>query len=99
GRMFRGGRPQKGRYRHVYQIDAEVIGPASAGSDSPARDAELLEMLATLLDRLGIAGWTLELNSVGCANDRAKFNEALRKALDPVKDKMCVDCQRRAVTN
>jgi histidyl-tRNA synthetase len=99
GPMFRRERPQKGRYRQFYQIDAEVIGPASAGSDSPARDAELLEMLATLLDRLGIAGWTLELNSVGCANDRAKFNEALRKALDPVKDKMCVDCQRRAVTN
>jgi histidyl-tRNA synthetase len=56
-------------------------------------------MLATLLDRLGIKGWTVELNSVGCANDRAAFNEALRKALEPVKDKMCADCQRRAVTN
>jgi histidyl-tRNA synthetase len=99
GPMFRRERPQKGRYRQFYQIDAEVIGPASAGSDSPARDAELLEMLATLLDRLGIANWNLELNSVGCSNDRAAFNEALRQALDPVKDKMCVDCQRRAVTN
>src|SRR5262249_47554595 len=82
-----------------YQIGAEVIGPSSAGSESPARDAELLEMLATLLDRLGITGWNLQLNSVGCQSDRAKFNEALRKALDPVKDKMCADCQRRAVTN
>jgi histidyl-tRNA synthetase len=99
GPMFRRERPQKGRYRQFYQIDAEVIGPASAGSDSPARDAEILEMLATLLDRLGITDWNLELNSVGCPNDRAKFNDALRKALDPVKDKMCVDCQRRAVTN
>jgi histidyl-tRNA synthetase len=99
GPMFRRERPQKGRYRQFYQIDAEVIGPASAGSESPARDAEVLEMLATLLDRLGIAGWNLELNSVGCPNDRAAFNEALRKALDPVKDKMCADCQRRAVTN
>jgi histidyl-tRNA synthetase len=99
GPQFRRERPQKGRYRQFYQIGAEVIGPRSAGSESPARDAEVLEMLATLLDRLGIRGWTLELNSVGCANDRAKFNEALHKALDPVKDKMCVDCQRRAVTN
>ncbi len=56
--MFRRERPQKGRYRQFYQIDAEVIGPASAGSESPARDAEILEMLATLLDRLGIKGWT-----------------------------------------
>ncbi|MFZ1168343.1 MAG: histidine--tRNA ligase [Candidatus Sulfotelmatobacter sp.] len=99
GPMFRRERPQKGRYRQFYQIDAEIIGPASAGSDSPARDAELLEMLATLLDRLGINGWNLELNSVGCPNDRAAFNEALRKALAPVVAKMCADCQRRAVTN
>jgi histidyl-tRNA synthetase len=99
GPMFRRERPQKGRYRQFYQIDAEIIGPASAGSESPARDAELLEMLATLLDRLGIAGWNLELNSVGCSNDRGAFNEALRKALEPVVGKMCTDCQRRAVTN
>jgi histidyl-tRNA synthetase len=99
GPQFRRERPQKGRYRQFYQIGAEVIGPPSAGSESPARDAEVLEMLATLLDRLGISGWNLELNSVGCPNDRAAFNEALRQALDPVKAKMCADCQRRAVTN
>ncbi|MGA7375832.1 MAG: histidine--tRNA ligase [Candidatus Sulfotelmatobacter sp.] len=99
GPMFRRERPQKGRYRQFYQIDAEIIGPASSGSESPARDAEVLEMLATLLDRLGIKGWTLELNSVGCPNDRAAFNEALRKALKPVVGNMCADCQRRAVTN
>src|ERR1700733_12490211 len=99
GPQFRRERPQKGRYRQFYQIGAEVIGPASAGSESPARDAEVLEMLATLLDRIGITGWNLELNSVGCRNDRAAFNQALRKALEPVLDRMCADCQRRAVTN
>jgi len=99
GPMFRRERPQRGRYRQFYQIDAEVIGPASAGSDSPARDAEVLEMLATLLDRLGITGWNLELNSIGNPADRAAFNDALRKALEPVAAKMCADCQRRAVTN
>jgi histidyl-tRNA synthetase len=99
GPQFRRERPQKGRYRQFYQIGAEVIGPATAGSESPARDAEVLELLATLLDRLGIKDWNLELNSVGCPNDRAKYNEALRQALEPVKDKMCADCQRRAVTN
>ncbi len=99
GPQFRRERPQKGRYRQFYQIGAEVIGPASAGSESPGRDAEILELLATLLDRLGIKDWTLELNSIGCANDRAAYNEALRKALEPVAAQMCVDCQRRAVTN
>src|SRR5216684_2326413 len=99
GPQFRRERPQKGRYRQFYQIGAEVIGPASAGSESPARDAEILELLATLLDRLGIKDWTLELNSVGSAHSRRIFNEELRKALEPVAPKMCVDCQRRAVTN
>jgi histidyl-tRNA synthetase len=99
GPQFRRERPQKGRYRQFYQIGAEVIGPASAGSQSPARDAEILELLATLLDRVGITNWTLELNSVGSPADRTKFNEALSQALAPVVDKMCADCQRRAVTN
>ena len=99
GPMFRRERPQKARYRQFFQIDAEVIGPPSSGSESPARDAEVIEMVATILDRLGISGWTLQLNSVGCPNDRAQFNEALRKALEPVVGKMCVDCQRRALTN
>jgi histidyl-tRNA synthetase len=99
GPQFRRERPQKGRYRQFYQIGAEVVGPSSAGSESPARDAEVLEMLATLLDRLDISNWNLQLNSVGCPNDRTAFNEALRKALEPVQDKMCADCQRRAGTN
>src|SRR5713226_9626102 len=99
GPQFRRERPQKGRYRQFYQIGAEVIGPAAAGSQSPARDAEILELLATLLDRVGIVNWTLELNSIGCSADRARFNEALRQALAPVIGKMCADCQRRAVTN
>src|SRR5579864_3431899 len=99
GPQFRRERPQKGRYRQFYQIGAEVIGPTSAGSESPAVDAEVLEMLAMLLERLGIQGWTLQLNSVGCASDRPKYLEVLRAALKDVVDKMCVDCQRRAVTN
>ena len=99
GPQFRRERPQKGRYRQFSQIGAEVLGPPSAGSESPVRDAEVLEMLATLLDELGITGWTLELNSVGSAADRARYNDTLRAALVPVVGKMCADCQRRAVTN
>ena len=71
GPQFRRERPQKGRYRQFWQIGAEVIGPPFAGSESPLRDAEVLEMLATLLDELHIEGWTLELNSVGSSADRA----------------------------
>jgi histidyl-tRNA synthetase len=99
GPQFRRERPQKGRYRQFYQIGAEVIGPAHAGSESPAVDAEVLEMLAALLNRLGIQGWTLELNSLGCANDRPRYLAVLRAALKEVAPRMCEDCQRRAVAN
>jgi histidyl-tRNA synthetase len=99
GPQFRRERPQKGRYRQFWQIGAEAIGPPSAGSESPLRDAEVLEMLASLLDELGITGWTLELNSVGSAADRARYNEALRAVLVSIAPRMCEDCRRRAVTN
>jgi histidyl-tRNA synthetase len=99
GPQFRRERPQKGRYRQFWQIGAEVIGPASAGSESPLRDAEVLEMLATFLDELGMEGWRLEINSVGSASDRPRYVAALREALAPVKHLMCEDNQRRAETN
>src|ERR1041384_3474742 len=99
GPQFRRERPQKGRYRQFYQIGAEMIGPPTSGSESPARDAEVLELLATLLDRLGIKNWTLQLNSIGCANDRVRYNEALRQALEPVKDRMCADWGGRGLAH
>src|ERR1700753_3568104 len=99
GPQFRRERPQRGRYRQFWQIGAEVIGPTSSGAESPVRDAEVLEMLATLLDELGVRGWRLELNSVGSAEDRARYNAVLREALAGVKDRLCPDNQRRAETN
>ena len=99
GPQFRRERPQRGRYRQFWQIGAEVIGPPSSGAESPVRDAEVLEMLASLLDELGVRGWRLELNSVGSAEDRALYNKALREALAPVKDRLSPDNQRRAETN
>jgi histidyl-tRNA synthetase len=99
GPQFRRERPQRGRYRQFWQIGVEVLGPVSSGSESPVRDAEVLEMLATLLDELGVRGWELQLNSVGSAEDRKRYNAALREALEPVKAQMCEDNQRRAETN
>src|SRR4051812_41818294 len=99
GPQFRRERPQKGRYRQFWRIGAEALGPPSAGSESPARDAEVIIMLADLLNRLRISGYELQLNSIGSADDRKRYNAALRQALAKVKDKMCADCQRRAETN
>jgi len=99
GPQFRRERPQKGRYRQFFQIGAEVIGPSSSGSESPVRDAEILEMLATFLDELGVKDWKLMINSVGSSTDRPRYLAALRDALEPIKDKMSPDNQRRAETN
>jgi histidyl-tRNA synthetase len=99
GPQFRRERPQRGRYRQFWQIGVEVLGPVTSGSESPLRDAEVLEMLATLLDELGIKGWRLELNSVGSATDRPRYVAALREALAPIKHQLCEDNQRRAETN
>ncbi len=94
GPMFRRERPQKGRYRQFFQIGAEAIG-----TESPFIDAEVIEMVTAALQELGIADFQLLINSVGCKHCRAKFNEALREKLKDLAPKMCVDCQRRAITN
>src|ERR1700723_1473880 len=99
GPQFRRERPQRGRYREFWQIGAEVLGPAWSGSDSPLRDAEVLEMLSAFLNELGIKGWKLEVNSVGSSTDRPRYVAALREALLPVKERMSADNQRRAETN
>src|SRR5437588_8409662 len=59
GPMFRRERPQKGRYRQFYQIGAEAIG-----SEAPAVDAEVIEMVVEVLKRAGLSGFTLYVNSV-----------------------------------
>ncbi|MBV8550925.1 MAG: histidine--tRNA ligase [Acidobacteriaceae bacterium] len=94
GPMFRRERPQKGRYRQFYQIGAEAIG-----SDSPAVDAEVIELVVALLHEVGIHDFQLLINSVGSKESRAKYNEALRAQLKDVAPRMCVDCRRRAETN
>jgi histidyl-tRNA synthetase len=95
GPMFRRERPQKGRYRQFYQIGAEVLGP----SDHPAIDAELIEMLAVLLERCRIERWTLFINSIGCKECRPPYVERLREELRKVKAKLGPDSQHRIETN
>jgi len=95
GPMFRRERPQKGRYRQFYQIGAEVLG----GSDAPAIDAEVIEMVMTFFDRLELQGVQLDLNSIGCRDCRPKYVELLRAELVKVKDKLGPDSQRRIETN
>jgi histidyl-tRNA synthetase len=95
GPMFRRERPQKGRYRQFYQIGAEVLGT----SDAPGIDAEVIEMLMTLFERLKLKGAILNINSIGDKNCRPAYVEKLRAELMKVREQLGADSQRRIETN
>jgi histidyl-tRNA synthetase len=77
GPMWRYDRPQKGRHREHWQLSVEAIG-----SDDPAVDAEVIQLYDELLHRLGVSGYTLELNSIGDPNCRPAYVERLSAWLD-----------------
>ena len=94
GPMFRRERPQKGRSRQFHQLGVEVLG-----SDHPAIEAEVIEMLQLFLNRVGIANTELLLNSIGCSHCRPNYLKILKTELTNTQANLCVDCQRRALTN
>ena len=69
GPMFRRERPQKGRFRQFHQLGAEVLG-----SDHPAIEAEVIELLQLFLDRIGVGETELLVNSIGCSRCRPGFS-------------------------
>jgi histidyl-tRNA synthetase len=77
GPMWRYDRPQKGRYREHWQLSVEAIG-----TDDPAVDAEVIQLYAELLRRLGVTAYTFELNSIGDRNCRPAYVERLAAWLD-----------------
>jgi histidyl-tRNA synthetase len=97
GPMFRRERPQKGRYRQFYQIGAEVLG----ASDAPGIDAQVIEMLMSLFERLKLKGAILNINSIGhnAPNCRPAYVETLRTELQNVRDQLGEDSKRRIETN
>lgn len=94
GPMFRRERPQKGRYRQFYQINAEVFG-----IDSPLIDAQLIFMLVTFFSRLSVTGVEAHINSLGCHKCRRNFKDALSVFLSAASEKLCADCKRRSLRN
>ena len=94
GPMFRRERPQKGRFRQFYQINAEILG-----DPGPRSDADLIVMGTILLSEVGLSGLTLHLNSLGCSQCRPSFREGLQEYLAQKTDALCTDCQKRAKTN
>ncbi len=94
GPMFRRERPQKGRYRQFYQINAEVFGIAS-----PHIDAQVIFMLTTLFSRLSVTDISARINSLGCPQCRPQFKQALSDLLSAKTESLCSDCQRRSSRN
>lgn len=94
GPLFRYERPQKGRYRQFHQIDAEVLGSAE-----PQADVELLAFADLLLKELGVAGVTLQLNTLGDAATREAWRAALVSHFSKHRDVLSEESLRRLETN
>ncbi len=90
GPMFRGERPQRGRLRQFHQLGVEIFG-----SDSPIVDVETILVMVKFLDDVGLKGYSLRINSVGCREDKERLSDYLREALAPRRAELCQDCQRR----
>ncbi len=94
GPMFRAERPQRGRYRQFWQVGGEVFGDAG-----PGVDAEMIGMLAAILETLGVRDLRVLVNSLGGPGTRARYREALVKHLEPMKAQLSPDSQRRLLSN
>ena len=94
GPMFRHERPQKGRYRQFHQIGVEAFGMAD-----PDLDAELLLLCNRLWRALGLRGLTLELNSLGTAEARARYRAELVSYLQSRQDELDEDSRQRLHKN
>ena len=94
GPMFRGERPAKGRYRQFYQVGAECFG-----DPGPGCDAEMIDALVGFLGDIGIKQPDVYVNSIGSAETRQKYKDALVEHLTPIKDSLSADSQRRLGTN
>lgn len=94
GPMFRHERPQKGRYRQFHQLGIEVFG-----LEGPDIDAELILMTQAFWDALGIDGLTLEINSLGTAETRARYREQLVDYFTPHRALLDEDSRVRLEKN
>ena len=83
GPMFRAEKPQKGRQRQFHQFGAEIIG-----ADDPAADVDIIALMMSIYDRVGITNTTLKINSVGDPKSRKAYKEALQDYFRPNLDEM-----------
>jgi len=94
GASFRYERPQAGRYRQHHQFGFEAIGEAD-----PLLDAETIEMAQRFLSSLGLHGFTIHLNSIGCKTCRPRYIAALKQYYSRFERHLCEDCRNRLQRN
>ena len=92
--FFRAERPQAGRYRQFWQLGVEALG-----SEDPALDAETIVLLATFLERIGVAGLRLRLSSLGSPASRAAYREDLARYLRANADRLAPVVRERIELN
>lgn len=85
---------QAGRLREFHQFGVELFG-----ASSPVADAEVIGLAKSVFDRLGVKNLSLEINSIGCPDCRAKYYEALKAYFSDYKDELCETCQGRLERN
>ena len=93
GPMFRYERPQKGRLRQFHQLGIEFFGVAE-----PEADAEVITVANRVMEQLSVDIAT-KVNSIGCRVCRTAYAEYIRSELDPARDALCRDCNRRLDEN
>lgn len=94
GPMFRYEQPQAGRFRQFHQFGVEAFG-----ATDPSIDAEVIALGLTIYEELGLKGVRVEINSVGNADSRGAYREALLGFLEPKRHLLCRDCQSRMDRN
>jgi histidyl-tRNA synthetase len=92
--FFRSEAPQRGRYRQFWQVGAEAIG-----SDGPETDAELIVLLAELLELLGVRETRLRLSSLGTPETRAEYREELAAFLRQHREQVSPEVVARIELN
>ena len=91
---YRYEKPQAGRLREFHQFGIEEYG-----TQAPAADAEIICLAQSVLDRLGLSQVHLEINSIGCPECRARYNQALKEYFTQYKDRLCPTCLTRLEKN
>lgn len=94
GPMFRYERPQKGRYRQFHQFGVEAIGVRS-----PQLDVETIALGCDIAEKLGVARYTVLVNTLGNEASRARYRQALKDHFEPYLSELCEDCRHRWQVN